>query len=511
MKKLESNLLFGFLLICLSCQKENLHETDLVSGTPVTRMEFPEKFDWANADWMPTPPGQSRIPSPWNGPGSITSTYDMEIVNDRYKSDGWELIYNTFDANSPAPLSNPYFVLYNKYRGTIRFYLFLTTQFVAPSSYIQDGISIVSTQSTSMFRFSGKEIVDASAKDISQYDQIQPAPYDGSSPFATNRWYMLQYELAYDPNLYSIPYNQIQLKWYLNYRNVQEIILNGEEVGSVTGTIGSAGSEGILSAFSNLFRVTGTGVIAGVGVNIIQKNTVEEHTGANKLGLDNRIFKSIASGLEHALSGSATSLPGALFKGLSAIFGVRDNHPILVNLQFESKISLAGTLSEKGSFPSSPFSFWVPGTNISPDAVGQIPLYNKLLGVFNFNGRPALPAPYIIRQPTENPSRWDVYAVYKDHDFTKYLIINPEVSKIADIKISQEIIELNEDANLKYDSFILSSYVGTYEKGMRIDHNYLHKNLAVRFTIRITPKNGDSPSVIIKTFKIDQGKLIAFC
>ena len=48
------------------------------------------------------------------GAGSIVSNYGTDIANDRFKSDGWELVYNTFDPNAER-LSNPYFVLYRNY------------------------------------------------------------------------------------------------------------------------------------------------------------------------------------------------------------------------------------------------------------------------------------------------------------------------------------------------------------------------------------------------------------
>lgn len=505
------SLFIGILLSGSSCHEESLPEIETRLVSSETRAVLPVEFDWANVDWMPTPPGQTQIPSPWVGSGSIASAYDMEIVNDRHKTDGWEMVYNTFDANAPAPLINPYFVLYNKYRGTIRFYLYLTTQFIAPSSYIQDGISVNTSYSTSLLRFLGREIVDASAEDANQYDQIQPVPYDGSSPLASNKWYMLQYELAYDPNLASIPYNYIQLNWYLNYCNVQHIDLGGQQVGTIAGTLGSAGSSGLLSKFKKVAEVTGTGVLAGIGTNFIDKNTINEQTGENKLGLNKQIFKTISSGLQSVLSGSIKDLPGAVFKGLSAIFGSKDNQPIPVNLQFKSTISLTGTLSEKGSFPSSPFSFWVPGTNIETEnAVGQIPLYNKSLGILNFEGRPKLPAPILTKQEIMGTGLWNIHAVYRDSDFKKYLNINPEVLKIATVTVDQEIIVLDIN-NAFQDYFMLTCYLGSYEKGKRIDHEYFHRNLAVRFTIHITPKNGDSPSVIIKTFKIDQERVVEYC
>lgn len=49
---------------------------------------------------------------------------------------------------------------------------------------------------------------------------MQSAPHDGSLPLASNSWYMMQYEMAYDPSLTQIPYDQIQLSCSLNYYNI---------------------------------------------------------------------------------------------------------------------------------------------------------------------------------------------------------------------------------------------------------------------------------------------------
>ena len=58
---------------------------------------------------------------------------------------------------------------------------------------------------------------------------------------AANKWYMMQYELAYDPIIYSIPYQNIQLTWWLNYLDIAEIKMNSKSVGDIIGTIGTAG------------------------------------------------------------------------------------------------------------------------------------------------------------------------------------------------------------------------------------------------------------------------------
>lgn len=297
--------LFVLTFPLIACQKIATEEQQL--STPRTRAYLPYVFDWANADWMPTPPGQSRIPSPWVGEGSIVSAFGMDITNDRYPTDGWELLYNSFTPHAPGTLVNPYFVLYNKYRGTIRFYLYVTSSFIANSTNLQDGISVISDHPTSLLRFLGREISVDSTDCIKQYHQIQPAPSDGSSPLATNKWYMLQYELAYDPDLKSVPYTEIQVSWYLNYTNIYEIDLGGSIEGTIRGTIGSADNSGRREELDNLFQISGTGVLAGIGTKFITDNEVNAATGENRLGLHKSVFKSISSGLQNALSSAAST------------------------------------------------------------------------------------------------------------------------------------------------------------------------------------------------------------
>lgn len=505
-------------ILASSCQTDSLlkdaDSQEPTSNLSKTRAIPTPEFDWENADWMPTPPGQSRIPSPWVGAGSLAAFYDMDIINDRYKTAGWELLYSTFDSNAPGPLQNPYFVLYNKYRGTIRFYLYLTTQFVTTSTYLQDGISVVSNQPTSLLNFLGNEVVDATAH-VSLYDQIQQSPSDGSSPLATNKWYMIQYELAYDPNLASIPYNQIQLKWHLNYCNVQELSLSGKQEGNIKGTIGSSGTSNLLSKFKAAGEAAGTGVLAGIGMKFITDNEINAK-GENKLGLSEKIFQSISSGLKSALSGSISQLPGALFKGLSAIFGSQGTQPIPVNLQFDSKISLIGDSSEKGSFPASPISFWIPGTNIASDAAGYVPLYNKSLGVINFNGKPKIQTrseiiygydidPYDGSQQNID-EYWMIYP--ESIDYSQYLIINPEVEKIADVTIKQQdlvgLYPNSPSSPIFNPKKICIGIVYHFWGGGSYPLSY--PELGVRFTIEVEPKNGDAISTIIKTFKLEEDR-----
>lgn len=129
-------LVLGYCLTMTSCSDDSKTDWNLAPSL-ITRSVVTPDFDWENADWMPTPAGYARIPVPWIGAGSLSSFYETDILNDYKSFDGWEMLYNAFSSEASSIVNNPFFVLYNKYRGTMRIYLYITTPFVATSSYIQ--------------------------------------------------------------------------------------------------------------------------------------------------------------------------------------------------------------------------------------------------------------------------------------------------------------------------------------------------------------------------------------
>ncbi len=506
-------LLITSMLIC--CQDDQISEITQ-SNSVITKAVPTPNFNWETSDWMPTPPNQTRIPSPWIGQGSIVSAYGIEISNDHKASEGWILLYNTFDSSAPGQLVNPYFILYNKYRGLMRIYLYLTTQFIATSSYIQDGLSVISSSETSILNFVGQDFIDATIN-RKNYMQMQAMPIDGSLPLASNRWYMMQYEMAYDPNISQIPYNNIQLNWMLNYYNVQKITLGGEQVGTLNGVLGSSSNSNIFSSLIGAGSTIGTGVLAGVGKAFITNNTINS-AGANTLGLPNDIFKSLSSGVSSAISAAAGNLPGAIINLLSAVIG-GSTTPTPISLNLRTNIELKGTGTNAGSFPSSPLSFWVPGTNIPSNAVGYIPLNNLILGVVNFVGKPQIQIKVYSRDyevPDEpfDPDRMLSLTEYRgvfpsNIDYSAYLRVNPEVTNIARVTIErQDIVIIGNNPNYQGNpefTDICPSEIKWIEGGNPYTNWLFPQNLkvGVRFTIRITPNNGTPSSIILKTFQLN--------
>lgn len=139
---------FGFFISSCSELEEPIRTNDDFKMTAVTKAIDPHDFDWEVVDWMPTPPGQAQIPMPWGGQGSISSFYGLDVLYDYKKFDGWRLVYSTF-RDFGEKLIDPYFVLYNIYRGTLRFYFYLTSPFIGTSTYLQDALTIKSASGIS--------------------------------------------------------------------------------------------------------------------------------------------------------------------------------------------------------------------------------------------------------------------------------------------------------------------------------------------------------------------------
>lgn len=67
----------AFLVV--SCADYNEFEN---SKSLMTRAISPDEFDWETADVMPTPSCQSTINLPWDGAGSLATTYGSDKLYD---------------------------------------------------------------------------------------------------------------------------------------------------------------------------------------------------------------------------------------------------------------------------------------------------------------------------------------------------------------------------------------------------------------------------------------------
>ncbi len=516
-----------FAVLFLSgCKEKDFDYEDSVSLKGGVKAYFPLDFDWEdpNLNWMPYP--TNTINPPWVGLGSLYSNVDPDVLTDIKKSDGWVLVYNTFNTESAVP--NPYFILYNKYRGIMRVFLYLNNvDNITASSYLQDGIFSYNYR---FLNFGGSAVVDAD--NISyRVDKIESKPRDGSMPFTPNRWYMLQYEMAYDPFLIpSTSPNPPQFSFYVNAININSVKLDGGQEGTLRGTIGSSSSSNIFSTIANnLAKPLGSGVLAAVGSNFFENHYDPTYglgmTGVNNnLGLANDTFEKLQEGVNNALTKSASSLPGGVINILSAIIGGNNNNQQTISLKLSTKISLAGTISSNSTFIA-PTSFYIPGS-IKPNANGgynaqhYIPLYNKPLGVFNISN-----VPIVIVELTDhshsNPdgSFIQSFAGVYTLDMNSFQVFwNPEIINNATISnVNYEILVPVELASNTNTSMKISNPEGRIESPAGAFHDkyiaslsplsitnqncYREYGILLRISFNVNPHDGSPTSTIVKTFK----------
>jgi hypothetical protein len=494
-------------LVITACTREG-HQLsqDISSDFLCTRSIVPDEFDWEVTDWMPTPSGQAQIPMPWGGQGSISGFYGMDVVNDYHKVDGWRMVYSTF-RNYGEELIDPYFVLYNIYRGTLRIYFFLTNPYIGESTYLQDILAINHNYgiTSNLLNYLANEVVDIKTN-VTTHNQIQPKMLNGAAPLAGRRWYMIEYEMAYDPSLTNYTSNQISLSWYLNYYNINEIKLNGSLKGEIYGTIG--GSDNFMSDAKS---AVANGVLSAIGLGTLEQLTINETTGENKLGLKNNIFKSIVSGIQGAISSSSAAMPNIVMSFLSSIFGgSSESSGEIVSIKSNATISLSGTSSNCGAVSSTPVEFKIPGIRISSNSSGYIPLYDKSLGVLYWKGGATVNITESVRTTMEpddimNTGNYKVTyhtAVDNQQDYSQYVIINPTVLEVADVSVeSQKVYAMTKESELLEFPLTGVEYANPWESDAPLPEV---NNVCIQILLKVQPKDGSSATYITKTFYADK-------
>ena len=340
------------------------------------------------------------------------------------------------------------------------------------------------------------------------YSQVQPKMPSGGAPLAARRWYMLEYEMAYDPNIQNYTSDQINLTWFLNYLNVSEIQLNGTANTEIYGTVG--GTNNFLSEISGKL---GEGALSIIGLGTLDKLTINKTTGENKLKLNKTIFKSIVSGIERAVSSFSSGVPGIAIDFLNSVFGGNSSSgQSTVSLKSDATIKLSGTSTEHGAVSSTPIDIKIPGTQIRASASGYIPLYNQPMGVFHWKGNLSVTVNEVINITKEEDDimftgKYDVKrhsATVSDQDYSKYVTFNPAVTDVANVSvISQQLYGIDVDGDLH--TFPLTGVI--YDSPWESDNPIPEiTNACVKLLIMVEPKNGAPASYITKTFYVDNFK-----
>jgi len=388
--KLQSILLFVAIVILSACQKENLIEKDINQIQETIRstkaiLSTPD-FDWENPATYKYKYGNSVYVC--SSPFHIAHTYLPNHVQlDMRSNDGWEMLYNCFFPEStPDNLvtnsytSTPYLVLYNKYKGIMRF-------FIWTDSRNHNGLShgIATDTQNSLFNFMST-FSNPISEEIDK-PVVKQSNFGSGQEVFPNNWIYFDYEIAFDPNASNE-------QTFFNFKswgsNTQYLNLSGSQTGSIKGTISLSGKGGLASGLLDIGNlVMGNSSISNITQNLGKENIVEEV----EKNLSDQINEGIKEGAKKAAKDWTSDLGDLLSSPLTKLTNslIGDNMSLKgdIDLDLKTQIKLNGTITEEK--PLLATKFLVPGSTLNSGTLNvTLPNYNKPLGVFNLLEAPTV-------------------------------------------------------------------------------------------------------------------------
>lgn len=491
---LKISSIFIFVVIVSGCQKDNVKGIRLNVNAKDAQNTY---FDWETATTMPVSPSSPAVPMPWQSQSG--SYIDPALLTDYSHSDGWDLIYNTFNNTAIAteygqPAGGLYFALYNRYRGLLRFYLYIPPGLFGNSSDIEHGLSVYSDKNgiaSKMLNFDGADIVDPTVSTPSFVKTTN------TGVAVAGGWYAMQYEIAYDPAFSPTVYPDLGFTWNSKTLNISSISLDGTDVGTLSGNITQSSSTG--------FSLTG--VVKGVGEIV---STVKKSNDTSSF--TNTLINVAKNGLAGNISGV-----------LSAIFGGSHTNSQAVDLKMNSTISLTGSLT--GSQIVANNSLVFPGQNTANTIGAPTPLKSYPLGLFNLSGRPTIyvhttSQPVTINENGQNV-QYNLYSVqytvsaqdiYNNLFETNGAIINTgtDGATIPFSSFNAQVVMINPSTQYNFSAIANHETIGDLNvyTGLPVTLQYLaehglpviNNQAAVRLIFKVVPNNGAPASTIVKTF-----------
>jgi hypothetical protein len=497
----------GFIMLLFqSCKKdfEGSTETILVGGGNNGIPTY--LFNWSdpNVDFMPTPPGVNPIKVPWAN-GSVIA-FDPQLKFDYKQSDGWVMVYSGFTPVAQNyQYNNPFFILYNKFRGLMRVYVYVTTNGFIASCRVQSGLTLIpNAVPTPLLNYIGQEIVDVSATNQVKVTQLDP--YN----MTTGSWYAPQFEMAYDVNNVNTTIQQLRLNLSLGWLDVATVNLGGTKTGSLEGTITTADPDG--------FNVRGRsikGAFYGVSEAIFRNNVGPDPSKPekdNRMKLPEGVFKAAFAAATKGLSCDVESM----FSGI--LGGTKAPDPQQVNLTLNADIKITGDNTKSGSLFSSGSGLvlGIPGQSNSQTANGYLPAYDKTLGVVYLSARPKVKVLSVKESAPANydgPSNQYFVNHFNVVPSSFNISINPEVTNSANVQILSQEILLPEGTIISNSHFYAYrarvesiGSAGTYYNNSIVDGTKIRPGLGkavVRIVVGVTPNGQTQQIKIVKTFLAD--------
>ena len=410
-------------------------------------------FDWEHAVTMPVKPGTPAGPMPWSD--QAVRNYDPGLRYDFKKSDGWELVFNNF--SDSINFANRIFILYNKYRGLLRYYCYNPTQSNASVNSYQsliNEITLISTANNSnIFNYAGQYIIDLNSN-TRNASVIEPWP------ISEGGWYISQFEMAYDRNMAGSNWQQTGILWNFAFARTEQLMLND-----------------INATQKQVFlQKQGVQFTDYKGVPISGNMQLQIKTVAGFNNLENVFANPVIDKIKQTVSDTAAgNLLNAMLVPPLGIANCKLDVSALLRIDY----NLVGFVAGMG--------LSMPGVDNSK-VIGLGPLFNEPMGVFYLVSKPVI---HYSKSTGAIPEQYKL-----DVSSVEY-VINPFIQNYAEVRnFRQEIVAVDAEE-------IKNLTEAKIYRGSVIKASAPLTILGVRVSFEVAPKNGSTPIKIIKTFKAD--------
>lgn len=445
---------------------------------------------------------------PWSS--GVSVVIPDAIRFDYKRNDGWELLYHTFDPTNLPNIYHPQLVLYNKFRGIIRFFYFNIQSPSMGSNYLASAISF-DTAPTSHLNFADEFCKVGSVKKSSPFF-IQSNIARFNQGLSVGTWYSFDYEIAYDENVKNISEDQLTLKFKTWAVQESLIDINGTITGTLDGYIQTSGSG--LSLFNNLISdlsYKNTSVS-----NSITATTPESVNNALKdkitLGINNSLASSISNELGKLASQGINFASSPLSNLFNKVVTTNLNSRQAIYLDLTAKVAMKGTLKSEALVFDLPFL--LPGTKRDKNIPGYAPYYDKTLGVFYVDKAPKVTASSRTTTGGDSRSTLVTRTTFTLDPASFNLVFNPEiVNDFTITNVSKQIVWFKKyKGRIPYSGLTGSGTLVNitadnewYLSGTRLSVNKngsgAWADIGVRISFTLVPNNGSAPIYFVKTFR----------
>jgi len=441
---------------------ENTPNGSPIINSPIISKEYPlhlipgqEAFDWENLEYLPLSPyAKAPIPLPWTD--KAKRCFSDDIRYDFKKSDGWELYSCTFSKEIFVAVNT--FILYNKYRGVLRYYYYLTgtgMDKLKDFNIVTNSIMTIGSHSSMspLLNFAHQKIVDINK------NSILCTTIDLQS-LSDSTWYAWEYELAFDKDIYNQSVNSLLLGIAYGMIKKEVLLLNGKPINNLNTKV----------RFSDTQYRYGDSYSGDVNLLLYGKNDLNQLSGilsAQDLSSLKQIYNQ--QSFNDLLNGTIDSNSEG-------------------EIQWDANISITTAPSGVG-LPGGNETFAVSGADNSV-MQGKGPFFNKALGVFYLNAKPKITYSKIADENRQHQYELNANSL-------EYLF-NPSVTEIADIKnITQEIVA-TQNAGILENYSRAKLFIG-----QKLTSNLPLTIQGVRVGFDVVPKDGSKTVHIVKTFQAD--------